>query len=80
MIDIEELEEALLEIIPGCSLGTDKKGQIIVYTGLAENQDGDLIDFELLDDSEDDEEDEEDLDSINDDPDFEPLEDEDDDE
>lgn len=69
-MNIEELEEALEDILPaGFQIETDNHGQLIIYTGLAQDDDGELIDFEG--------EEEEDLDV---DPDFEPLEDEDDDE
>jgi hypothetical protein len=65
-MNIEELEDALEDILPnGFSIETDNHGQIIIYTGLAQDDDGELIDFV--------EEDEEDEDA---DPDFEPLEDE----
>lgn len=60
----DELEEALEEIIPGFSIGEDNHGQLIIYTNLRQNDDGELEDFE---------EDEEDPDV---DPNFEPIEDE----
>jgi hypothetical protein len=67
-MNLEELEEALEEIFPnGFQIETDNHGQIIIYTGLSQDEDGELVDFE---------EDEEDPDL---DPDFEPLEDEEDD-
>lgn len=63
---MEELEEALNEILPsGFSIETDSHGQIIIFTGLAQEDDGELVDFEG------DDEDEES------DPDFESLEDDD---
>jgi hypothetical protein len=64
-MNIEELEEALDGVLPaGYSIETDNHGQIIVYTGLTQDDDGELSPF----DSEEDEE-------I--DPDLDPLEDED---
>lgn len=71
-MNIEELEEALEDVLPnGFQIETDNHGQIIIYTGLMQDDDGELIDFVA-----DDDEDEEDEDF---DPDFEPLEEEDDD-
>lgn len=63
---LEELEEALDELFPGgFSIETDSHGQLIVYTNLKqEDEDGELMPFDL----------EEDLDS---DPDLEELDDED---
>ena len=71
-MNIEELEEALEQILPvGFQIVTDDHGQLVIYTNLMEDEDadGELVDF--------DGDDEEDLEV---DPDFEPLEDEDDDE
>lgn len=62
-MNLEEIEEALESILPpGFSIETDKHGQLIIFTGLKEDEDGELVDFES---------DEEDPDL---DPDFEPLE------
>jgi hypothetical protein len=64
-MNIEELEEALDEVFSGgFSIETDNHGQLIVYTGLTQEEDGELVPF----DSEEDE----DLD-----PALDPLEDED---
>jgi hypothetical protein len=69
-MNIEELEEALEDILPaGFQIETDPHGQLIIFTGLAQDEDGELTDFEG--------DEEEDLEV---DPDFEPLEEEDDDE
>lgn len=77
-MNIEELEEELSNIlVAGYELGTDKNGQLVIYTKLRQDDDGELHQFEG-DEDEDDEEDEE-LDPDFD-PDFEPLEDEEDDE
>lgn len=69
-MDLDDLENALEELFPaGFELLTDKNGQLVVYTGLAQGDDGELIEMdEFL---------EEDLDL---DPNFEPLKSEDDDE
>lgn len=70
-MNIEELEEALEEILPGkFHLETDTNGQIIIFTGLTQDDDGELVDY-----VDEDEEEDEDFD-----PDFEPLDEEDDDE
>lgn len=67
-MNIEELEEALAEILPvGFQIDTDTRGQLIIHTNLSQDDDGELVDFESDED--------EDLDI---DPDFEPLEEEDD--
>lgn len=69
-MNIEDLEEALEEILPnGYRLTTDADGQIVVHTLLREDDDGELVELEGDADEED-----EDYD-----PDFEPLSDEDDD-
>ena len=69
-MNLDDLEEALAEILPsGFQIETDNHGQIVIYTGLTRDDDGDLVDFEG-------EEDDEDPDF---DPDFEPIEEEDED-
>jgi hypothetical protein len=66
MNSIEELEEALEDILPaGFQIETDKNGRVVVFLNYRENDDGELV---PLDDEEVDPEA---------DPDFEPLEDED---
>lgn len=71
-MNIEELEEELEVILPaGFSIETDRNGEIVIRTGLRQDDDGELVDF----DGEEDEDEDPDFD-----PDFEPLEDEDDDE
>jgi hypothetical protein len=63
-MNIEELEEALDELFPGgFSIETDNHGQIVVYTGLKQDDDGELSAFDTEED--------EDFD-----PDHDPLEDE----
>ena len=52
-MDISELEEALSDILPvGFHIGTDKHGQVIVFTGLTADEDGELFDFDLDDEDE----------------------------
>lgn len=64
-MNIEELEEALDEVLPGgFQIETDNNGQIIVYTGLKQDDDGELVPFDTEEDDEID-------------PDHDPLEDED---
>ena len=68
---LEDLEEALQEILPtGFEIDVATNGQIIIYTGLSQDDDGQLVEFEY-DEDEDDEEF---------DPDMEYLDEEDDDE
>lgn len=65
-MNLEELEEELAAVLPaGFQIETDNHGQIIIYTGLMQDDDGELVDFEG------DDADEEDPDF---DPDFESLE------
>lgn len=65
----DELEEALDELFPGgFSIATNKHGELIIRTGLIQNEDGELSSIDV---------DEEDDDA---DPDFEPLSDDDDEE
>jgi len=65
VMDLESLEEALDEILPaGYSIETDSHGQIIIYTGLTQEDDGELSPF----DSEEDEEIDDDHNSFEDDP------------
>jgi hypothetical protein len=69
VLNMDDLEEALTEILPtGFQIETDNHGQIIVYTGLHLNDDGELEDYEPSDDEDAPEVDE----------DFEPLEEDDD--
>lgn len=74
-MNLEELQEALEEALgtSNFTIDTDPaSGQIIIYSGFQEGDDGELEPYV----NEDDEEDDDDLDV---DPDFEPLADEDDD-
>ena len=64
-MNYEELEEALDELFPGgFSIETDNHGQLVIYTGLVEDDEGELIPADLEED--------EDVD-----PDLDPLEDDD---
>lgn len=47
----EEFEEALMELCPAFELRKDRKGQIVIHTGLVEDDFGELV---SLDDEEDD--------------------------
>jgi hypothetical protein len=50
-MNIEELEEALDELFPGgFSIETDNHGQVIVYTGLKQDEDGELLPIEIEED------------------------------
>lgn len=73
MITIEELEESLDEILPnGFRIVTDRSGKIIIHTNLVEDDNGDLVPIDL-----DDDDDDEDDDLGDDEPEFEPLEEDD---
>lgn len=64
-MNYEELEEALDELFPGgFSIETDNHGQLVIYTGLVEDEEGELIPADLEEDEEVD-------------PDLDPLEDDD---
>jgi hypothetical protein len=64
-MNYEELEEALDDLFPGgFSIETDNHGQLIIYTGLIEDDEGELIPVDLEEDEEVD-------------PDLDPLEDDD---
>ena len=64
-MNYEELEEALDELFPnGFSIETDNHGQLVIYTGLIESEEGELVPADLEED--------EDVD-----PDLDPLEDDD---
>lgn len=63
-MNIEELEEALADVLPGSfSIETNKHGQIIIHTSLIQDEDGELVPAE----SEEDEEFDPDLDPLEDD-------------
>lgn len=49
---IEELEEALDDLFPdrNYSIETDSQGQIVIYTGLKEEEDGTLVTFDVEED------------------------------
>jgi hypothetical protein len=67
-MNIEELEEALDELFStGFSIETNSRGEVIIYTGLKQDEDGELAPMDVEED--------EDLD-----PDTDPLEDDDEDE
>lgn len=64
-MNYEDLEEALDDLFPGgFSIETDNHGQLVIHTGLTEDDEGELIPIDLEED--------EDID-----PDLDPLEDDD---
>ena len=67
--NLEELEEALSEILPrGFTIETDDNGQLVIYTGLSSDEDGELMEFEGDEDDDDLDTDDDDL-SLEDEPD-----------
>ena len=69
-MNIDELEEALSEVLPvGFQIETNSRGQVVVYTGLRQDDDGELLEIDSDDD-------EEDLDLDTSDDDFESLDEE----
>ena len=67
-MNLEELEEALADILPpGFHFGTDKKGQIIVYTQFAYGDDDELVSFDSDDEDADFDSDTESLSVLDDD-------------
>lgn len=65
---MEELEEALQEIMPHCKLRKDRNGQIVIHSGLVDDGMGELIPMDEDEEIE-----------LPEDEDVEPLEDDDDD-
>jgi hypothetical protein len=64
-MNIEELEEALGEILPTrFHLETNSSGQLVIFTGLQQDEDGELTDFESDEDEEDDEDEDLDADEL----------------
>ncbi len=53
-MNIEELEEALEDLFPdrNWSIETDSHGQIVIFTGLKEEEDGELVLFDAEEDEE----------------------------
>lgn len=51
-MNIEDLEEALDELFPdrNFSIETDSHGQLVIYTGLKQEDDGELVPFEVEED------------------------------
>lgn len=53
-MNIEDLEEALSDILPvGFQIETNKKGQLIILTGLIQDDDGELVSIDADEDDED---------------------------
>lgn len=47
MMTFDELEELIRDVLPSnFTIGTDKKGQIVIFTGLKQDEDGELLDIE----------------------------------
>jgi hypothetical protein len=75
-MDIETLEEYLSDFLPtGFRIDTNKKGELIVYTGLVQDDDGELSDLKAPASDESEEESE-----FPDEEEFEPFKDEEDEE
>ena len=66
-MNLEELEEALSEILPGFQIETDRHGQIIIYTGMTQDEDGELL---AMDDEDGESSFDEDTDQLEDEEDF----------
>jgi hypothetical protein len=50
-MNIEDLEEALDELLPGgFSIETNSKGEVIIYTGLTQDDDGELTPMDVEED------------------------------
>ena len=50
-MNIEELEEALDDLLPGgFSIETNSKGEVIIYTGLKQDEDGELTTMDIEED------------------------------
>lgn len=50
-MNIEELEEALDELFPaGFSIENDSRGQLVIYTGLKQDDEGELSAFDTEED------------------------------
>ena len=49
---MEELEEELQQLMPHCRIRKDSKGQVVIYSGLVDDGEGELIPMEEDDDVE----------------------------
>lgn len=50
-MNIEDLEEALDDLLPGgFSIETNSKGEVIIYTGLKQDEDGELAPMDVEED------------------------------
>ena len=53
LIDLEDLlTEALGEDMPNFTIETNDAGEIVIFTGLTEDDDGEIVEFDNLDDVE----------------------------
>lgn len=49
--NIEELEEALDDLLPGgFSIETNSRGEVVIYTGLQQDEDGELTPMDVEED------------------------------
>ena len=56
-MNLDDLEEALEDVLPsGFHIERDNHGQIIIMTGLRQDEDGELVDYVRDEDEEDDDE------------------------
>lgn len=66
-MSLEDLEEALEEIFPnGFEIDFDDDGQIVIYTGLMQDDDGEIVEFDPDEDEDPDYDDYESLDEEDD--------------
>jgi len=67
-MNLEDLEEALSEVIPSnFHISRDKHGQLVIMTSLCEDDDGDLVDFQPEDEEDEDEDYDHDFESLDED-------------
>ena len=45
-MNLSELDQRISEIIPSAAFEKDNYGQVLIYTGLVENEAGQLVDFD----------------------------------
>ena len=47
---LDELKEAIEELLPGCDIDVDETGEVIIYTNKCVDDDAELVDIEDWDD------------------------------
>lgn len=57
----EDLEELLSDVCPSFEIRKDRKGQLVIYTGLRENETGELVDMTSRKEVDEDDDEEEDM-------------------